>query len=299
MTPADAWQMIKRRAEGAGIQTPICCHTFRATGITAYLEQRRDAGEGPADGRPRVAEDDQALRPHQRPDHARRGRADRDLTDGPRVVPVSAPGTTVRPHPTAGRVVPLARRAFREPRPPPGPAYPTAAGTTADAAADPGANRLRARRPDITPRVPGVGARHRQGSGGHRAALSAGPRPPPGPRRAPPHPRRTGPGARPPSRATPPSPRTLLATRLPQRHDGGQDPRLDRQPRHHLTPSPAVTPDIAWRRRNRTRTLAKPDRPTGRGSLQSHRTLAVYSPTRSPAASAAAVRLSGYTTNPR
>jgi integrase len=30
--------MIKRRAEDAGLPSSICCHTFRATGITAYLE---------------------------------------------------------------------------------------------------------------------------------------------------------------------------------------------------------------------------------------------------------------------
>ena len=29
--------MIKRRARRAGLSTEICCHTFRATGITAYL----------------------------------------------------------------------------------------------------------------------------------------------------------------------------------------------------------------------------------------------------------------------
>ena len=34
---AAAWRMIRRRAEAAGIMTPIGCHTFRATGITAYL----------------------------------------------------------------------------------------------------------------------------------------------------------------------------------------------------------------------------------------------------------------------
>lgn len=34
----DVLRMIKRRARDAGISTPICCHTFRATGITAYLE---------------------------------------------------------------------------------------------------------------------------------------------------------------------------------------------------------------------------------------------------------------------
>jgi len=30
--------MIRRRAAGAGIETKIGCHTFRATGITTYLE---------------------------------------------------------------------------------------------------------------------------------------------------------------------------------------------------------------------------------------------------------------------
>jgi integrase len=30
--------MIKRRAKAAGLPERICCHTFRATGITAYLE---------------------------------------------------------------------------------------------------------------------------------------------------------------------------------------------------------------------------------------------------------------------
>jgi integrase/recombinase XerD len=34
-----AWAMVKRRASQAGIATPgICNHTFRGTGITAYLE---------------------------------------------------------------------------------------------------------------------------------------------------------------------------------------------------------------------------------------------------------------------
>jgi site-specific recombinase XerD len=34
-----AWEMVKRRARQAGIETPgVCNHTFRGTGITAYLE---------------------------------------------------------------------------------------------------------------------------------------------------------------------------------------------------------------------------------------------------------------------
>src|SRR3954453_3519331 len=34
----NALAMVKRRAIAAGLPTRICCHTFRATGITAYLE---------------------------------------------------------------------------------------------------------------------------------------------------------------------------------------------------------------------------------------------------------------------
>lgn len=33
----NAWQMVQRRAKAAGIDTHICNHTFRATGITVYL----------------------------------------------------------------------------------------------------------------------------------------------------------------------------------------------------------------------------------------------------------------------
>ena len=35
---ADVWRMIRRRAQQAGIKTKIGCHSFRATGITNYLE---------------------------------------------------------------------------------------------------------------------------------------------------------------------------------------------------------------------------------------------------------------------
>ena len=34
----NAWDMVKRRAEDAGVSTDICNHTFRGTGITNYLE---------------------------------------------------------------------------------------------------------------------------------------------------------------------------------------------------------------------------------------------------------------------
>jgi site-specific recombinase XerD len=38
MNRVDAWRMIQRRAEGLGFRVKIGCHTFRATGITAYLD---------------------------------------------------------------------------------------------------------------------------------------------------------------------------------------------------------------------------------------------------------------------
>jgi integrase len=37
MQQDDAWRMVRRRAVAAGILAPIGNHTFRATGITAYL----------------------------------------------------------------------------------------------------------------------------------------------------------------------------------------------------------------------------------------------------------------------
>ena len=37
MTRHAALKMIQRRALAAGVNTPVCCHSFRATGITNYL----------------------------------------------------------------------------------------------------------------------------------------------------------------------------------------------------------------------------------------------------------------------
>jgi len=33
----DVWRMIRRRSEKAGIDADMCCHTFRATGLTNFL----------------------------------------------------------------------------------------------------------------------------------------------------------------------------------------------------------------------------------------------------------------------
>jgi len=38
MSQPDVIRMIKRRALAAGLPSSTCCHTSRATGITAYLE---------------------------------------------------------------------------------------------------------------------------------------------------------------------------------------------------------------------------------------------------------------------
>ena len=38
MNRVDAWRIIQRRAADLGTRVRIGCHTFRATGITAYLE---------------------------------------------------------------------------------------------------------------------------------------------------------------------------------------------------------------------------------------------------------------------
>jgi integrase len=38
MLQSDVWRMIRRRTAGVGIKTEIGCHSFRATGITAYLK---------------------------------------------------------------------------------------------------------------------------------------------------------------------------------------------------------------------------------------------------------------------
>ena len=38
MRTADVWRMIRRRMKETRIRTKACCHSFRATGITCYLE---------------------------------------------------------------------------------------------------------------------------------------------------------------------------------------------------------------------------------------------------------------------
>ena len=80
MSQPDAWRMIRRRAAATGIAAPIGCHTFRATGITAYLANGgalEHAQEMAAHESPRT---DQALRPNQGAPHARRGGEDQVMS---------------------------------------------------------------------------------------------------------------------------------------------------------------------------------------------------------------------------
>jgi hypothetical protein len=38
MTRSDAWRMLQRHAQDAATPIAVCNHMFRATGITAYLD---------------------------------------------------------------------------------------------------------------------------------------------------------------------------------------------------------------------------------------------------------------------
>jgi integrase len=75
MNQSDAWCMIRRRAKAVGIAAEIGCHTFRATGITAYLANGGALRTRTGNGRAREPAHDQTLRPHQGAADARRGGA--------------------------------------------------------------------------------------------------------------------------------------------------------------------------------------------------------------------------------
>jgi hypothetical protein len=50
MTQVDAWRMVRKLARAASIMAPMGNHSFRATGITAYLANRRCSGAHAIDG---------------------------------------------------------------------------------------------------------------------------------------------------------------------------------------------------------------------------------------------------------
>ena len=57
MNRVDVYRMILRRARDTGLDADVCCHTFRATAITAYLE---NGG---------TLENAQAMAAHEKPAH--------------------------------------------------------------------------------------------------------------------------------------------------------------------------------------------------------------------------------------
>ena len=79
---ANAYAMIQRRARAAGIATKIGNHTFRATGVTAYLKNGGTLEKAAQMANHASTRTTQLYDRRRRGSDARRGRADRDLTDG-------------------------------------------------------------------------------------------------------------------------------------------------------------------------------------------------------------------------
>ena len=75
----DAYRMIQRRAKAAGIQTRIGNHTFRATGITAYLKNHGTLETAQHIANHAVPSHYHALRPKTGRDISGRGRENRHL----------------------------------------------------------------------------------------------------------------------------------------------------------------------------------------------------------------------------
>jgi len=67
MTQSDAWRMLQRFARDPGIPTAVCNHTFRATGITTYLDNGGSLENAPNVARPQESTHYQALPSHGRP----------------------------------------------------------------------------------------------------------------------------------------------------------------------------------------------------------------------------------------
>ena len=65
MHRVDAYRMIQRRAADAGLAGRMGCHTFRATGFTAYLSNGGSLENAQAMAARKPA-DDETLRPHRR-----------------------------------------------------------------------------------------------------------------------------------------------------------------------------------------------------------------------------------------
>ncbi|MCA9200680.1 MAG: tyrosine-type recombinase/integrase, partial [Planctomycetales bacterium] len=74
LSPREALAMIKRRAVAANIGDHIGCHSFRATGITNFLQNGGSLENAQAIAAPRKPPDHQTLRPHTRRDQPGRDR---------------------------------------------------------------------------------------------------------------------------------------------------------------------------------------------------------------------------------
>jgi integrase len=72
-----AYSMLQRRARDAGLDTNICNHTFRATGIKTYLQNG-----GALERAAQIANHTSTVRSTARRHHAGRDREDTDLSDG-------------------------------------------------------------------------------------------------------------------------------------------------------------------------------------------------------------------------
>jgi integrase len=77
---ANAYAMIQRRAKSGGITTRVGNHTFRATGVTAYLKNGGTLECAARMAKPCLDTHDATLRPPRRGSHARRGGADTRLS---------------------------------------------------------------------------------------------------------------------------------------------------------------------------------------------------------------------------
>jgi integrase len=73
---ANAHAMMRRRARAAGVKTQVGNHTFRATGITAYLKNGGSLENARRHGEPRLDPHHAALRSPARRGEPRRGGAD-------------------------------------------------------------------------------------------------------------------------------------------------------------------------------------------------------------------------------
>ena len=103
MNRVDAWRMIQRRAAELGMRIKIGCHTFRATGITAYLEAGGTLENAQLMASSRESAHDQALRPHRRRDYAGRGGTDIHLMVS---VPMQADDGQILAHVSMTRIGP-------------------------------------------------------------------------------------------------------------------------------------------------------------------------------------------------